>query len=114
MVASGFVLRHPGLDIEIASPRSGECSPYVLAALASLSSPRRHGAGKSRFRQRTRSWNQRALRDARVTRYHMIAASTFVGIKDGSKLEGGVVSQKRRTGDETCYGSVARRPGWLN
>ena len=32
MVASGFVLRHLGLDIETASPRSGECSPYVLAA----------------------------------------------------------------------------------
>jgi hypothetical protein len=32
MVASGFVLRHPGLDVETASPRSGECSPYVLAA----------------------------------------------------------------------------------
>ena len=24
MVASGLVLRHPGLDIEIASPRSGD------------------------------------------------------------------------------------------
>jgi hypothetical protein len=32
MVASGLVLWHPGLDIEIASPRSGECSPYVVAA----------------------------------------------------------------------------------
>jgi hypothetical protein len=32
MVASGFVLRHPGLGVETASLRSGECSPYVLAA----------------------------------------------------------------------------------
>jgi hypothetical protein len=46
MVASGFVLRHPGLDIETASPRSGECSPYVLAAWLPYRRLGRHGAGK--------------------------------------------------------------------
>jgi hypothetical protein len=46
MVASGLVLRHPGLDIEIASPRSGECSPYVLAAWLPCSSLRIHGTDK--------------------------------------------------------------------
>jgi len=87
MVASGFVLRHPGLDIEIASPRSGECSPYVLAAWL----PYRHLGDMLQVkvvlgRERVPGTNAQ-LRDARVTRYHMIAASTFVGIKTGLSLK---------------------------
>src|SRR4051812_29803032 len=62
---------------ETASPRSGECSPYVLAAWL----PYRHlgymvQVTKS-FRQKTRSWSHAQLRHARETRYHMIACKHF-------------------------------------